>query len=125
MIDCTKKVWTAWELFRVVVASQFEGEGTSGPFGTSLRVMHVQDSEEPYFDENNVFTDIDLLARKLVGLDGDNYPAVRVSFGTSGANLVDCTVVKGDQNLVMALGVIGKGVDGEPVIRISCENLPS
>ena len=125
-INCPNKTWTAWDLFRVVLASGFLGEGNGTPFGSSMRVIHVQDSGEPYFCSGNKFTDIDLLARKLVGVDGDDLPAVRVSFGTSGANRIACdNTAKGETNQTLALSVIGKGVDGEPLIRISCANLPS
>lgn len=123
-IECTNKVWTAEDLFRVVIATAFTPAEGGDAFGNSVRLIHIADSGEDYFCSGNIFTDIDLLARKLVGVDGDDYPAVRVSFGTSGANLLDCTVVKGDQNREVALSCIGKGTDGEPVIRFSCANLP-
>lgn len=122
---CSNKhqAWTWNDLMRVIIAKTFTANGAGSAFGNGLRTMHVADSGEDYYCAGRVYEDLDQLARKLVGVDGDGYPALRVCFGTALGNVMDCN----DHNIQdreLLLTIIGKASDGEPMVRIACANLP-
>lgn len=123
-----KGSWTAHDLFREVVAKTFDQTGgDAGTFGNAVQIMHVADSQEDYFSADNPFTTIDDLARKLVGINGSDLPAVRVCIGTSSSKYVDEDNVSlsniGTHKL--GLSVIGKATDGGPMIRLAISNDPN
>lgn len=120
-ISCENKDVTAEDLLRACIATLFEDAGNEDPFGNALRLVYVQDSGEPYFC-GQPFEGIDALARKLVGVDGNTRPAIRVAIGSGGANLLTCGTTHDTKSAL--LSIVGKGEDGEPLIRLAIANLP-
>ena len=126
-ITCTKgTIWGIHDLLREVLGTLFVESGSGNTAnGEALRLMHVVDSEEPYFCDVQEFKSWDDLARKLVGIDGGSRPAVRVCIGNGGANFITAdNASKAYSTEQLLLRTIGKATDGGPMIRINIANAP-
>lgn len=126
-MNSNQKGWTAKDLYRTVLASAFiprvpgSAAGEQVPF-RAVKMVVVEDSGEPYFTAANKPGTLDQLAKELSGIYSDEYPeiALRVSLGMVGAPAGMCAApIKSYDDHTALLSVIGKGVDGGPVVRLA------
>lgn len=123
MLTCDRKHWTWQDVFRGILAGAFVPRGAEDviPF-RALKLVVVEDSGEPYFCSGKKFTSFDALAKELTGLYSNEHPetALRVSLGDRGEGPGLCEhPIRSYSEMEMMLSVIGKGVDGRPVLRMA------
>lgn len=125
VISCSNKNdYTIADLLRMALVKNFQGaEAAEAGTFNALNLIHIEDSGEDYFCANKSVTD-EILMRKLWAVDANDLPALRVSFGSSSTTAADCAG-KHEQLSTLTRSIIGKGVDGEPLIRLTCANLPA
>ena len=126
-MNTTQKGWTYKDLYRTILAAAFiprtpgEEAGEQVPY-RALKLVVVEDSGEPYFTSANKFSSLDQLAKELAGIYSDASPeiALRVSMGMLGEGPGMCALpLRTYDEQTMALSLIGKGVDGGPVVRLA------
>lgn len=115
------------DVYRAVLAGSFVPRNPGSAAGEqvahrALKLVAIEDSGEPYFTATNKYSTLDQLAKELGGLYSDEYPeiALRVSFGMLGAPSGLCSLpIRNYDQSAMFLSMIGKGVDGGPVLRLA------
>jgi hypothetical protein len=125
IVCSNKNELTIEALLLASLVKNFQGaEAEEAGTFNALNLIHVEDSGEDYFcDNKNV--DMEILSRKLFAVDTNENTGVRVSFGTSETPFLACDPSKNWPMDVTARSIIGKGTDGEPLIRLVCANLPA
>lgn len=125
-IQVANSKWTKEDILRSLLGYGFttvENDIVSAT-NLNLQIVQVEDSGEQYFcDGGKKFEGWDILLRELCEVpDGSDHISLRVCVGITGGPLTTCDLdarkLYGTPIEALLLRLIGKGVDGKPVVRL-------